>query len=926
MVEQRLISRKYILIAVSLFILLAYGLRLINLGAFSFWTDEGLTPLRSGYSIVEILSNRILIQEAISKDTHPPFYYLIIHFTHQLFGETDFAYRYPSLLAGVLLVPLLYQFGRSLQNKRAGLLAALLVAINPLQIYYGNEARMYTILVLLAAGASYVLWRALSGGDLRRNLLLYLVLAGLTFYTHYTAVFLIAAQGIFWLWLLWRAGYKRLLIGVVVLAVLLAIPVIPFTVPRLFTGVETNYYYVQPSIMLHDVIRFFSLGVTFDFAHWSTPLLEIAILILFLIGVWAARPWQKRAFLLVYLLAVVLGLMVGSLLKPMYQGVRHIMTGSPALLLLLAIGADYLFSIQGGRNVAKRWFVRLAAILLFLAPLVGSVHALDNLYNDSHYAKGDFRSLIRYIEARAGERDVVLYHDAILLPMYEHYRTRPDLMATALPVYPYLADGVEAQLSDLADEYDRIWFVPGRPTDGRDTENKVPDWLEQELEAADFKRFRVEDGAAASVIGYRTSPPAADTLPENSQELDLSWGDLPILRGIQLNFSQPAASETLWFDLYWQGEASAPTRDMSLRFRLIDPEGDSWADYTQLLIRDVDDWPESGFVRRSYKLPIPPGTPPGDYTLMAQAFDGFESPLADEQALTELQLAAAQRQSGTPSVLFDNGLMLQDVELFDYEVRPGHTLPFAIQWQAAPGEMPELDGLRYTLDVISPSGEVLRSQGGRPGADWLESWPDDALIRENSGLYFRPDTEPGLYRLRWQMQVEGEPVGGRPYWRPWNSETIEYGTVEVVPWPLNKELPQNTNVVEADFGPAIQLYSYELDQPNADSLEIELYWLAKEVPDHSYVIFVHVIDTRDGRIVSQVDRLPVDGLRPTPGWRSGEVLFDQITLSLPADLLPGDYEINIGFYDPDDGRRLPVSLDGEPQLHNQLTLATITLP
>ena len=124
MVEQRLISRKHILIAVSLFILLAYGLRLINLGAFSFWTDEGLTPLRSGYSIIEILSNRILIQEAISKDTHPPFYYLIIHLTQQLWGETDFAYRYPSLLAGVLLVPLLYQFGRRLQNKRVGLLAA----------------------------------------------------------------------------------------------------------------------------------------------------------------------------------------------------------------------------------------------------------------------------------------------------------------------------------------------------------------------------------------------------------------------------------------------------------------------------------------------------------------------------------------------------------------------------------------------------------------------------------------------------------------------------------------------------------------------------------------------------------------------------------------------------------------------------------
>jgi hypothetical protein len=239
--------------------------------------------------------------------------------------------------------------------------------------------------------------------------------------------------------------------------------------------------------------------------------------------------------------------------------------------------------------------------------------------------------------------------------------------------------------------------------------------------------------------------------------------------------------------------------------------------------------------------------------------------------------------------------------------------------------MPELDGLRYTLDVIGPNGEVLRSQGGKPGTDWLNSWPDGALIREYSGLYFHPDTEPGRYRLRWQMRVEDETVAGRPYWRPWSSETVEFGSVKVIPWPLNRELPENTNVVEAGFGPAIQLHSYELNQPNAASLQLELHWLTKEVPDYSYLIFVHVTDSRDGKIISQVDRVPGDGLRPTTGWRSGEVLSEQITLPLPEDLLPGDYEITIGFYDPDDGKRLPVLLDGELQPHDQLALSKITL-
>jgi hypothetical protein len=59
-------------------ILLAFGLRVHQLDDFGFWLDEGLTPLRSSYSVPDILSNRITIQEGVTRDTHPPFYYLLI--------------------------------------------------------------------------------------------------------------------------------------------------------------------------------------------------------------------------------------------------------------------------------------------------------------------------------------------------------------------------------------------------------------------------------------------------------------------------------------------------------------------------------------------------------------------------------------------------------------------------------------------------------------------------------------------------------------------------------------------------------------------------------------------------------------------------------------------------------------------------------
>ena len=88
-------------------LLLGYALRIANIDAFSFWTDEGLTPLRSSYPLSLILRNQIIIQDVVTIATHPPLFYLMIHFSRQLFGETDFAFRYPSLLASVLTIALL---------------------------------------------------------------------------------------------------------------------------------------------------------------------------------------------------------------------------------------------------------------------------------------------------------------------------------------------------------------------------------------------------------------------------------------------------------------------------------------------------------------------------------------------------------------------------------------------------------------------------------------------------------------------------------------------------------------------------------------------------------------------------------------------------------------------------------------------------
>ncbi|MEZ4517414.1 MAG: hypothetical protein R3C44_11485 [Chloroflexota bacterium] len=69
-----------------------------------------------------------------------------------------------------------------------------------------------------------------------------------------------------------------------------------------------------------------------------------------------------------------------------------------------------------------------------------------------------------------------------------------------------------------------------------------------------------------------------------------------------------------------------------------------------------------------------------------------------------------------------------------------------------------------------------------------------------------------------------------------------------------------------------------IGRPTPDALPVTLVWQAEAEPTADYLTFVHLVSAETGDIVSQADRVPVDGLRPTSGWRPGEVLVDHYVL------------------------------------------------
>jgi uncharacterized membrane protein len=178
--------------------LLAAALRLSTLDLQSFWYDEAFTP-------VHVLHPSLwaTLRAVVHTENTPPLWYILAWGSARLFGTGEVALRLPSALAGIATVPVAWGIGwelagRGVSGRRAALVAALLVAVNPLLVWYSQEARAYGLFVLCAALALLCCLRA-DAEPTPRRLALFALSGALALLTHYFAVFLLIPMA---LWLL----------------------------------------------------------------------------------------------------------------------------------------------------------------------------------------------------------------------------------------------------------------------------------------------------------------------------------------------------------------------------------------------------------------------------------------------------------------------------------------------------------------------------------------------------------------------------------------------------------------------------------------------------------------------------------------------------------------------------------------------------
>jgi mannosyltransferase len=329
---------------------LAATLRFATLGVQAYHHDEIVTAsrvLRDGFWHA---------MEAVGfSESAPPLYYALAWAWTQLTGTGEVGLRSVSALAGVATVPVSYLLGVELRGRRAGIVAAALVAVNPMLLWYSQEARSYALLVLLTAAAALYFVRALHG-DRRRDFTGWGVFSALALATHYFAIFPIALEAG---WLLWRR--RRDAVAGLWIVLLAGLALAPLAIHQMSLG---HAEWIGDRSLGH---RVWEAGVTFVVGETGDivsrpetvlpavlPLLAVVAGLL-LLALRADRGERRAGGLMLALAAVtVVGPVALALVAPGkdYVLARNLLPALVPLLVAVAIGVTPRRARRSGMVVA----------------------------------------------------------------------------------------------------------------------------------------------------------------------------------------------------------------------------------------------------------------------------------------------------------------------------------------------------------------------------------------------------------------------------------------------------------------------------------------------------------------------------------------------------------------------------------------------
>jgi mannosyltransferase len=424
-------------------------LRFLYLTRKSFWLDEGVSVMLARLDLVNLL--HILWR----REANMALYYGLLRvWLH--FGRGDYFVRSLSALISLAAIPVIYRLGKRLFSSTAGLLAAALFSVHAWQVRYAQEARSYSLYVLLSV-LSCLFFVAAVETPTRRRWTGYLAFTLLAIYSHFFAVLVVVAQWVAFYFL--RANesvtveFRRSLkiIGLIFL------PLAVFIVSR---GTGPLSWIARPG--LGDLHRFV-LDLSGNGGEALLLLYAGCSVVALAAGGWArgrtlAFASWRYLFLLSWLIAPVAITLGFSLIRPVFLP-RYLLTCVAPLVLLAAAGLT---------RARPRWVAAIVVLVMLALSVRGT---LAYYRADFDLSRENWRDATHYVLQNARPGDGILFHSAQARMPFEYYADEKPARSEVRVIFPaygeegrlsyldFLANARNAPLAALPSHYRRVWLV-----------------------------------------------------------------------------------------------------------------------------------------------------------------------------------------------------------------------------------------------------------------------------------------------------------------------------------------------------------------------------------------------------------------------------------------------------------------------------------
>jgi hypothetical protein len=420
-------SRQSFLVGVALLTLAGLCLRLFRLGNQSLWVDEvnavvtAQAPLKGIY-----------LRSALASNSLPTYFVLLKPFVSTSGVDLEFRARLLSVIAGALSVPVFIGVVFLWRQRRGmSLLAGTLLAVNPLHLWYSQEARGYSVMLLfgllaflcfeLARQKKQVIWW-----------ILYLLAALMAIALHKTGLIFPVACGLWHLReIVKRQGsLKSLLIHAPIAIATLAMLALKSYPPpagygRSARGLEIGYtfltfvggYSFGPSVT--DIQSHGSLAAISTHAFETGILLAVLLALAFLFAINFRRLLVGREIQLLFLAVGVVS--IYALISGFPYNVRYALPALFGFLALIAVFAGELY---------KSSFVRLSVA----GVLAVSLWADAQWFYIWQYRKGDSRAVAQWlVQHQERIQSWMVLPEYMNSPLEWYLKPFPKILANEIP-------------------------------------------------------------------------------------------------------------------------------------------------------------------------------------------------------------------------------------------------------------------------------------------------------------------------------------------------------------------------------------------------------------------------------------------------------------------------------------------------------------